>query len=76
MSNMENYNLDTMDDMELFAVIDSTFIYKIDLHAEKKDFPKITYEDSKIMLCWSSEIFGFNLNLTRPYTDRDFFISK
>lgn len=41
MSNMENYNLETMDDMELFAVIDSTFIYKIDLFKEVRDFPKI-----------------------------------
>jgi hypothetical protein len=33
--------MNEMDDMELFAVIDSNFIQNIDLAAQINDFPKI-----------------------------------
>lgn len=38
---METKDLQNMDDMELFAVIDSKFIKNINLNAEIIDFPKI-----------------------------------
>ena len=37
-----------MDEMELFAVIDSSFVTKIDLNRDDLDFPKIKYEGQKI----------------------------
>lgn len=73
---MDTKNLQNMDDMELFAVIDSNFIKNINLLTQFIDFPKIIYEDSKIIINWTSEIFGFNINIIRPYTDDDFMISK
>jgi len=63
---METRDLESMDDMELFSVIDSNFIKNISLITEIIDFPKIVYEDMKIVLNWTSEIFGFNINLIRP----------
>lgn len=38
---MDTKNLQSMDDMELFAVIDSNFIKNINLKSEFIDFPKI-----------------------------------
>lgn len=40
-SNIDNYELEKMDEMELFAVIDSAFIARINLNLEINDFPKM-----------------------------------
>lgn len=73
---MNSRDLDQMDDMELFAVVDSNFITSIDLDEEVLDFPRMTYENSKVTVIWNSEIFGFNINIVRPYTKIDFKITK
>lgn len=39
---MNSNDLDQMDDMELFAVVDSNFITSIDLGNEVLDFPRMT----------------------------------
>jgi len=75
-SAMNSKDLETMDDMELFSVIDANFIKNIDLTSEMFDFPRIKYIDSKVMVIWNSEIFGFNINIVRPCTNADFKISK
>jgi len=38
---MNSKELDQMDDMELFAVVDSNFITSIDLDEEVLDFPRM-----------------------------------
>lgn len=73
---MNAKDLDQMDDMELFAVIDHNFVTSIDLEDEVLDFPRMTYENAKVMVIWNSEIFGFNINIVRPYSAIDFKITK
>jgi len=73
---MNSNELDQMDDMELFAVIDTHFIANIDLTSETLDFPRISYDESKVTIIWNSEIFGFNINIIRPFNKLDFKICK